>query len=261
MTDGAFFENGAITVVKDNRTTFNTRGKLINALPDAFATTVNVLFPDFAKGNAYYWKWESDFNSIQDQYGWISEGTSQITALPQEWSQVDTLASAPDGADLFWSRMRVNRTASPSAWISQPIDVQPPQNVWLMGSEAVIEAEFNMVRAFSIYLEGGFLKLWRSQTVGPASGGFGSAGNTSPASLTDTSGRIWHDFGSPGMPIYANGAAPYYKVSSGTTSIIPPYQHYQTHKWDGSDPASLADPTNYASTYQVDVYGKFARRS
>lgn len=262
MTDGMTVGDGKIVVIKDGRTVFTTDGQLINMLPSPFVETIPVVFPDFNKGKAYRWSWESDYNSIADQYGWTCDGACQFTVLPQEWSATTVVGSVPEGADLFWSRMRINRTVAPShTWIGQSIDVQPPQNVWIPGQEGLLEAEFNMARMFSIYIDGDDLKLFRQQTVGPASGGFGTAGNASPSSLTDTSGQTWHHFGTTGMPVYINQSAPYAKSSSGTTGIIPPYEHYQKHKWNGSDPASQTDPTNYASTYSVDVYGQFARRS
>ena len=264
MTDGFFVEGGKITINKGARTVATSDGTLVNLLGSpSINTTFDVAFPDFPKGKAYWWQFVSDYNDFASQYGWISEGRCQFTRTPQEWSQPSIIGVVPAGADLFKSRIRISRTGAPThTWVSQSIDVLPKENVWMpFNGSCLVEAELGMARAFSIYISGSDLVLHRQQTMGPPSGGFGSAGNASPGLMVDTAGQEWSARGgAEGMSVWSDNNSPYYKYSSGTSPSLP-LGTYDNHKWSGSDPCSETDPTNYASTYSVDLIGQFGRRS
>jgi len=266
MTDGFSVEDGKIVITKGARTVATTDGTLINALTSpVFDDTITVNFPDPPKGRAGFWSFSSSYNFIDEAYGWGSTGQTHFTRLPQEWAQTSVIGSVPTGADLFWARIRINRTTAPShTWLTQTIAVRPKENVWLPFSGSVIvEATYGMVRAFSIYIDGSDLVLHRQQTIGPKTRGYGAAGDTTVQFQQSSSWAEMYGHGSEGMAVCISTSSPYRKVSSGVKigEFNAPSSECFRHKWNGSDPPSQTDPTDYESEYSVDVYGQFARRS
>lgn len=254
--------NGRMRFFNEAREVAISEGKLINMLPSpVFDATIGVSFPDFSKDWLYIWSFSSTVGGLGgNQYGWTSQGQTSRTVVPQEWSQVANLMAVPDGCDLFWGRVNITRTGAPShSWGGQAIDVLPPQNVWVpFNGSMLVEKEDLMARAFSIFIEEGQLKLHRQQSVGAAPGGYGAYGDQGADYTSSKQGGEWHYFSQPGLPVWGSGSSPYFKSSNGVTNL-PPFSEVYTHKWDGPDPASTSDPTNYSSTYQVQVYGQFGR--
>ncbi|WP_297105120.1 hypothetical protein [uncultured Devosia sp.] len=263
MSDGFSIVDGQIVIEKDGRIVSTTDGTLVNLLPEAydFESTINVVFPDFTKDYAYNWQWANDYN-----VGLVAQDNACATAISvpaQEWSSETDLADAPTGADIFVGRVRINRTVAPShTWGSNAIELVQPSNVWIPFSGSLLmEAEVGMARAFSLYLSGGKLKLHRQQSVSVPPGGWGSYGGagfnwTAPA---DSNGGEWVYGTSPGIPVVEIET----KNSPGTIEdadmFAPLYK--TTHRRGGSDACSTSLSTNFSSTYQVEVVGKFGRRS
>lgn len=238
----------------------------MNLLPEAdgYAGTINVPFPDFSKAWLYIFAWQTDYNAFAEEYGWSSLGQTLLTALPQEWESTTVLASVPAGADYFRGLIKLNRTTSPTHdWGGQPVNVLQPQNVWIpLTGSILVENELIMARVFSIYIDGGNLVLYQKQSIGPAPGGYGLFGyGLSAPTQADGSGGQWNGIGGEGLPIWGQVSEPYLKTSSGTAGGVFPPAGFLKHKWDGPDPASMSDPTSFASTYSVQIKGQFGRRS
>src|SRR5690606_21565488 len=95
--------------------------------------------------------------------------------------------------------------------------------------------------------------------------GFSSPGNFDTGG---DDGETTHN-GSPGWPVYYPGdtGSPHYKtrlvdISEAEDSIIPGNWYPPTrYRQSGAEPPSLTDPTNYSSTWQIDLRGHFGRRS
>ncbi len=250
-------QGGDIEITTGARKVWGTDGVLVNLLPPAFdyTTTITVAFPDFTKDYAYNWWW-TIIGPVASQWSHDNGCTTQVTIPPQEWEETTVLAAAPAGADIFLSRVRITRTGSPThAWGGSTVQMLPPSNVWLPFSGSVLmEAELGMARAFSLYLSGGNLVLHRQQSVANPPGGFGEYGSWTP--FGNSFGGEWVFGVQPGIPvvpIQSRDSDPNFETNKGLPK--------GNHRRGGGDACSTNLATNFASTYQVEIVGKFGRRS
>jgi hypothetical protein len=182
-------------------------------------------------------------------------------------------------------------------WLYNFSDLPPmvKTGVWIpLTGSFLLEQSVGIARALSIYVEGGYLKLHQQQTVGPAPGGWGPhshnygepgqfhSGTLESMFPTHAQGgeTLYYD-GPAGWPLWYGGdTAPYRVVATYTAG-----GGYFTAEGDGyfrgisaghfSWPGyqrlsqtlfavtrgTTTDPTNMGSTWQVEIVGKFGRRS
>lgn len=269
---GSFDNSGGKMVITNGpRVVSTTQGTLVNLLPTVVSATINVVFPDFTKDYLYNWTHQEDYSNppAPGASARVAEDngcTTQQTIVPQEWSDTAAIMVAPAGADFFVGWVRLNRIASPShSWGGSPIDPLPPTGVWLPLENASIlmEAEFGMARAMSLYLDGGNLVRHAQQSVSTAPGGYGPYGDNTGfnwLSPGDTDGGE-NLFGSAaGIPVQQidiqNSGYSTYTSPGPTTPRMK-----QNHRRGGANACSTSLATNFGSTYQVEINGQFGRRS
>ncbi|UYN98350.1 MAG: hypothetical protein KIT02_10265 [Devosia sp.] len=270
MSKGYQIGGGEMRVWDDGRNAMISAGAMLGFLPSEESYSFNAAFPDVPKGRIDLWDWECDFNSLapEDQrYLWGTTGIAAVGARPQEWVDTITLTAAPSGANLFFGRVRVNRSSGPShSWLGQTLSAAPFANLWVpAGGSMELEAATGFSRGLSIYITGGNLVARLDQSVSGQCGGFRSWGDSNPQSLADSKGgqNRYGGSGSTAQPVWFPTSSPGRKVSSGTTGILvgPGAPQYQRHKWDGTDPPTYSDPTDYSATYAVEVVGRFGRHA
>lgn len=145
-----------------------------------------------------------------------------------------------------------------------------------MNGSMVLEEGVGFARALSIYVadgtpgrEGpaGKLVAYLDQSVSGQCGGFRTWGNNSPGDNTPGAqrggGNAWLGAGSVGQLVWAPTALGPSKKQTSGTSISESWISvpYTMHRWDGSDAPVYSDPTNYSSTYSVEVVGRFGRHA
>lgn len=256
--------DGRFTVEYGGRTVITTDGTLICLLSTEKTYSPTVTFAGGTKDFAYVNRWFQSTAPV-DQYHQESFGSTIFTRIPEETTQTTVLGAAPDGADIFVGQVRLNRTASPThTWFNETVNTKPEVNVWIPWTgSGLIEAATGLARAMHLLIEGGNLVLKLQQSIATAAGGFGLRGDSIGRSPTGKLGLSVTFNSAPGFPVWTSASSPYTKQgSSDTTSSsalgAPLYNPYAR---TGSDPASTTDPTNYTSTYSVDVRGHFGRRS
>lgn len=260
-------QGGQIVIREGARVVATTNGTLVNLLPTEFTANIDVAFPDFQKSLIYHWRWFNDYNSLAEQVGQFNACASGVVAVPQEFAQASILAAAPAGADIFVARVRINRINHPSHdWIESPMTPLVIQNQWLPFSGSVlVEAEVGMARAFSLYISGGNLVLHRQQSVCVAPGGYGVYGGPIGWNVGDPDGErrggeiLARD--EQGFLVYRIEEKFSSRVISGGSFGFSAYQSHRISGFGATDSCSMVDPTDYASTYRVNIVGKFGRRS
>lgn len=265
---------GQMTINYGARPVIQTSGTLVCLLPSLQEFTgVSVAYPDPPKGLVYAWRGKDNrgFNPAPDEpdsHAQTNAAQSFFTRRPQEYESSINLVAAPDGSDFFVGQLRLSRTAAPSHdWATRPLNVLQPQNQWItwQGS-GLMEAGLGFARALHLVIEGGFLRLVLEQTVGPPCGGTSRTWGDWPAgnifsTTGDNEGGSFEDDGTPGIIVWTSGSAPYARSTNRVIDTDGNPADFTTHQRTGSTPASTTDPTNYASTYSVDVKGYFGRRS
>lgn len=292
MTKGFQFDPGAGTIIfRDGArdALVLPDGTLVNLLPTEFTlTNHDESWPDADKDRVYFHTW--NMQRTGDENWWVSEtGTIQIGAKPQEWASTVVLGDAPDDTDIFCGLIRLQRTVAPSHnWAGIAIAPMVKQSVWLPFFGSVpLEACLGIFRAMSIYidLDSGSpthrkLILHKQQSVSVPSGGYGdkpgSPGGEPPSISTigwsngiSRNGGILEPNADQSIPVYWPG-----------TNTTPHYQQYgpldmytgpgpiplalappkRTRK-GGSQQPTITDPTNYGSTWRINLRGQFGRRS
>lgn len=252
-------------------------------LPDEVAVTDhNAVLPDASKGRMYTHIWR--YIRPPASFTGTEAGRAFVTALPQEWSDTTALLDAPDGTDVFVGQIRLSRTSAPSHnWLGSAINKLVPENVWITvlgGTSMLVEAHLGFARALSVYLDDDpesapyrKLVLHQQQSIGPAPGGYGGFGTgysafSNPGNFdTGNSGETGHN-GTAGWPVYYPGdtGAPHYRFRNVPIDEADPFSAAlwvppTTYRASGSTPPSITDPTNYSSTWQIDLRGHFGRRS
>lgn len=246
------------------RETLTTSGKLVGVL-DEQVLSPTVSFPDFTTYANYVWGYRDRSLSVTPPFEYYYDrwGGAWRSAIPAEWSQVTNLMAVPSGSDFAIGLVKITRTNAPDDWLNDPVEVLPEPAVWIpfMGSfTTILEAAFGMVRMVSIYVEGGYLKLWQSQSVSNAPGGYQTF------NLDFTSGgqprtiRIQHYGGSgAGVPVKMVWNSSTKKYTGGGPVTITPAT--TLHKWDGSSPPSPPSDPDFASDYTFNLKFRFGRRS
>ena len=272
-------EAGTLICYNGARRALAAANVMISLLPTVRSFTGRtVTFPDPPKGNLYLWGASArlSFSTL----GKRESASSYVTAKPQEYSFVQVLADAPEGADFFIGHLTLNRTSSPShTWRSATLAVLPAANQWLPISgafSALMEAEVGLSRAMHVYIDDiplsptyRKLVLETEQSVGPPSGGYTVQQNAaSPTSwrsaVQAVNGADNADVAENGIPILFLGGASYGPENSTFTDTTIPASALPTRlRHNGSHPSkpTRVDPTDYQSVYSVDLRGRFGRRS
>lgn len=251
-------------------------GKLINNLPTPkVLTDYNVVFPDFTKDTTYKHIWDSHSNVGPGTWDLNEACSVGISIPPQEYNNIVDLETAPDGANLFEFLIRLTRTVNPSHnWISSPISKMVVEDKWIpCTGSMILEAHVGMTRSLSFYIDedplsSHFGKLVRhiQQSVATAPGGYGTMGageNVQVAASGDSNGGEFVYGTSAGVPVY---------YPSGSPSVKSRYELYdpfvpvapinpQLLRKGGAQQCTISDPTNYSSTWQVDLIGRYGRQA
>lgn len=275
MSTGYKIGGGEFRVWNEARDALVSSGSLIGFLPEEHTFSDTAAFPDALKGRLDAWSWYATWNPVGAGYGWDCFGVAMVGARPQEYASNRTLGVAPAGANLFLGRARVIRTSGPShPWLGQTLAVPGFNNQWVPINGAVsmeLEEAVGFSRGLSIYIADGTdaapgtagrLTLRLEQSVSGKCGNLQAWGSSSVSSGGSSAGgeNRWAGAGSTGQPVLIPTAEPGRKVSSGTTGN--PLSVGRTrHKWDGPDPPTYSDPTDYSSTYSVEVVGRFGRHA
>lgn len=249
MTRSFKTESGELVARDGSRVVFTTAGIPIVLLPaahDLALGPIAVNYPDAPKDNfiTYHNKYVSLGNSRQES------AQSGITATPQQWNAGYILAAMPPKCDHLLVSALLQRTAAPSHdWGYEPLIVRPPQNAWIpMPGSMLLEAAAGISRLLHVYPSGGNVILELDQSVSVAPSGYGTR--------TVTTAEFWNVSCAvtEGLPVYMPTGAPYFTsgIYTGTGN---------THGRGRPGQPSLADPTNYASSYALSLRLRFGRRS
>ena len=259
-------------------------------LPDVLELDdVDLDWPDVSKGRGYLHRW---LTSIQSQWPFDDgynvqrqeQGRIYISAKPQEWEQKTPLADAPDGADTFALLVRFDQTVAAShTWMGRTIPRMVIEDQWIPFTGSVLlEAELGFARKLSIYIDDNpasptYRKLvaHQQQSVSTPPGGFGlhhaSYGSPGgePASIgstgTSQGGETEHLDGA-GWMVWtpATNSTPHYRSrsqSSTTGGLVPGQATFRDYRKTGPNPPTITDPTDYGSTWRIDLRGQFGRKS
>lgn len=259
-------EGGQIVIRRDGRRVATTEGQMFMLLTDVVeVTNIALNYPDFQKDIAYNWQFVNDPSQLAGRVAMGNACFVDITAKQQDWSETQVLAAAPEGADFVTCMARItgHPNAPNNSWGGSNIETRIPQGPWFpMYGSALIEAEFGMARAFSLYLEGGNLVLHRQQSVSTPAGGYGRYGDTgySPGDTSNTSGGQNYFLNDSGLPIYrkSGGKSSSRSVQEGFGAP----RYYDNHRYgEGNDQCDISDTTDYGSDYVLEVRARFGRRS
>lgn len=277
MSTGYKIGGGEFRVWNETRNAMISSGALVGFLPTEHTFEDTASFPDVQKGRLDGWSWYSRWSppNAPSAYGWYCFGVAMVGARPQEWSSNRTLGVAPTGANLFLGRVRIVRSSGPShPWLGQTLSAPGYNNQWVPINGAVsmeLEEAIGFSRGLSIYIADGTdaapgtagrLTLRLEQSVSGKCGNLRSWGDASvnPGGTSQGGENRWAGTGNDAQPVLIPTDEPGRKVSSGTTGN--PLSVGRTrHKWDGPDPPTYSDPTDYSSTYSVEVVGRFGRHA
>jgi len=236
-----FGSNGNITHTEGSRVVWsNTRRPALLLPNDAVTlTSFDIAFPDLAKSNAY------GFTHFTDPLfgGTQSACVSWVSVDPQEWdSGLSFVCNLPAASNYFEVEMTMSRIVTPSTWLGTgaPIPGLLGSGQHMPdGNSAIIEGIGPVIRMFSFERSGNAVYLRRKQSVTDA--GPRVPWNSGNNNDTGTGGmRAGFTYG--GNP----NAWPAYTIEQKTTG------DFQKRR-GGSNACSLADPTNYASTWRGTV--------
>lgn len=266
---GSFgIEDGKILIRKDDRVVSTTDGSLMQFVTGITNFSANINFPDVPKREIYGFSWLSRYNFFEEVYRGDLSAHSFVGAAPQEWNNTIILGSVPNGADDFMGRISLTRTSSPShSWWDSPMTVLPPQGVPIqLAGSILLEQQYGFARALTIQISGSNLIAFVQQSTGPGAGYQSSWGNASPPFAAPGNGGTNTSVGGPSTPIYRSYSNPYYKVVTGfegsdPVSIWSVSGGMATYNKGGANQAVYSDPTNYSSTYSVNVSLRWGRRS
>lgn len=258
---------GQLKLVDGGRSVLTTDGLLVNLLPpeNDYNETIDVAFPDFTKDYCYNWWWTVS-GPVVSKYNYDNGCRTQYTIPKQDWSNVTTLFRAPTGANIFVAMIRINRILAPTHnWAGNPVQVLPETNAWLPFTGSVlVEAEIGMARAFSLYITGGNLVLHQQQSISVPPGGYGYYGDPAspgpPSSLRR--GGEWVYSSKQGIPVYPIDIQDSSPTQEENGGLSPKMTH---RRGQGGGACATALPASlipkYASTYRVEITGKFGRRA
>lgn len=263
---------GRITITKSGRTVIDSGvGKMLALIPTIVDIKKTITFPDFKKDIRNLWWFDTSGGGTTVSY----QGTSQnfITAIPQELKTTIVLGLVPKGVNHFQGRIKIARTKAPSTWMGQVPPVRPKENQWLLfnGGSLMMERRRNMTRLLHIFISGTNLVAQVQQSVGPAPGGYGAHGDQygiTNSFVEKATGSLESFVKVAGTPIYTDlshfkqifpkdtkpvgGSSPYF---------YPEYFSVVSNmKLGGTNAPSTLDPTNYASTYTIELQGQYGHR-
>ncbi|MEO9227439.1 MAG: hypothetical protein ABI216_00605 [Devosia sp.] len=263
MTKGFRFDPSGPTldIINGSRTVYQLGSQMVEMLTTVETfSAVTVAFADLTKDNMVYWSGSTSWNPADpypQTYHNNEVGIPYITAPPQESDVTQDLMDVPAGADFFAGQIKLSRTSAPSSWFARTIPVLPPVSTWLpfMGGLSLpLEAEFGFYRMLHLYIDAGAgkLRIGKQTSISVAPAGvaqaFASSGSN-PASY-------WHS---------SAGSVAGLPFKLGTQSVLA-YDNVLTGNRQfadrgGSSQPSLSISTNLASTYSVDIVGRFGRRT
>ncbi len=269
--NGFSIESGQLVITNGSRTVSSTEGTLVNLLPTQVTFTAETLaFPHPPMDYCYAWGFVQDFIGSaggSDNYDQSNTGQVFFTATPEEYESTTVLMAAPDGADIFFGMVKFTQTTAPThTWYSRDLAPLLALDVWIpWNGSGLIEAALGITRLVHLAIEDGDLVLVAQQSVGPPMGGgnrYWGDTNQSPY-LQDAEGGEFVPGSAEGFAVWTSTSSPYRKSSGrgvSTSSLTGP-SDYTTHRSGGSDPVDTTNPTDYTSTYSVDIVGQFGRRS
>jgi hypothetical protein len=266
MTTGSFEIDvtGELLITFDGRDVLHTNGTLISLQSGLKTYSQSMSFVDGTKDWAYVNQWYQSTAPV-DQYHQESLGQTIFTRLPQEITTSVDLDNVPTGADIFVGQVKLTRTTSPShPWFGETLVCKPGEGHWLTWSgSSLIESATGITRLLHMYPESGKLKLKAQQSIGSPMGGYGNRGNAIGRSPVGRLGISTTMLSAQGFPAWSSSAVPYSRASAQDSTSSSPLGAplYNPHARTGSTPATTVDPTNFTSTYTVDVRGYFGRRS
>lgn len=236
-----FGSSGAITHVEGSRVVWSNTRRPALLLPDdaVVLTNFDIAYPDFSKSNAYGFTYYVD-----PLFGTASSAcVSWVSIDPQEWdSGLGYVCDLPPECNYFEIEMTMSRIVTPSTYLATglPIPILLGSGTHMPdGNAAVIEGIGPIVRMFSFERSGNAVYLRRKQSVT-------NAGSVVPWNTPND-----NDSGSGGYRIgftYGGNSSawPSYTIEQKTGGAI------GKRRGEGNS-CSLADPTNYASTYRGTV--------
>lgn len=250
-------------ITEGSRVVLTTDGTLINLLPTSVNLSFNIVYPDFTKDYLYNWRHRFDYTSLGNMVGYDSGCITQQTVPKQDFSDEINLIAAPAGADIFIGTIVLNRTIAPThTWNAVSIAPLQPTGVGipLVSGSLLMEAAFGMVRACSIYVSSGQLKLHRQQSVSEPPGGWGLFGDGFNYFNPASGGGGENVFGSvAGIPVIGIDVRDVDSVTV-PAGISAPVYDARTRR-GGIAACSTTLTTNYSSTYSATLTGAFGRRS
>ena len=267
--------DGQLIIMDGDRVVASTEGTLINLLPtERVFSGVELSFPQPAMDYCYGWRGKDDrgFNpSPEEPDSHAQNNLAQIffTAVGEEIEDAQVLMAAPEGADIFFGLVRLNRVTDPThTWYGRTLDPVLPQNVWIpwIGS-GMPEAGLGVTRLIHLAIEGGNLILAAQQSVSDTPmGGVAHEWGDYPASSIfttagDNEGGNFVYNAAPGFGVWTSTASPYRKNSNRVIDTDGNPADFTTHQRGSSDPVSTTNPTSYQSDYTADIKGFFGRRS
>jgi hypothetical protein len=290
-----------VIFTQNGRTVTTTDGTMVNLLPTPYEATINAVFPDVPKGKMYIHGWDlvarSPTTADGSEYArahvtalpqeWSN--TTVLTAVPPD---VDFFAGRV--------RLNRTVSPS-HPWIYNLSNFPPmvKTNEWItLTGSFLLEQTVGFARALSIYVDGSNLVMHQQQSIGNTPGGWGTWGpdgepNTFSAAILSAmfpthaeGGETIVMAGGQGWPLWYGGdTAPYFvsatysAVGGYFNSTIPGANGFYTYapgspSFQQNFPAfmrlsstvsathaSTNDPTNLSSTWQVEIHGRFGRRS
>ena len=265
---GSFgFSGGQLVIQKDGRTVLSTSGTLVQFLTTERTFSQNCAFPDVPKGEIYFYGYDVNYSALAGGYNYAFTNISTVGARPQEWSNQIVLGAVPAGADIFWGRISLTRTVSPShAWGNESLTPRVVQGQYMQITGSILlEQVRGLSRVLSVFISGGNLIADLQQSCGPVSGNFGTWGSPlaegssargGENSAPSGAGRLVYA-GNPGLT--GTGTVEnFYSSSPFIPDLVGTAVRFQN---GGTNESPYSDPTNYASTYAITVRGRFGRRS
>lgn len=264
-------EDGQFQVINGDRLVTTNDGTMICLLPTLREFSTSISFPHPAvNDHCYGWNgtqtYGFDPSSAPDQYSQAQTAQVWFSSVAEDVETAETLMLAPDGADVFFGMVRLNRTVDPThTWCGQTLTVLPEQDKWTpWNGSGQLEAALGLTRLMHLEVVDGELQIAAQQSVGPATGGQDHSYGDYPSiwvSLASRAGGLFQSLSTPGIIRWTSASSPYRKTASRivTTDLSP--GSYNTLQRGQSGECDTVDPTNYLSTYAVDVRGYFGRRS
>jgi hypothetical protein len=259
------YKDGELVIEKDDRLTFATGDRLVQFLTTEQTFTQNCVFPDVPKGELYIFEYDIDYTSLGSSYGYTFRNASCVGARPQEWDDQIVLGAVPDGADIFWGKISLTRTVSPThSWGTESMTPRVVQGQYMqLTGSILLEQVRGLSRVLSVFIEDGNLIADLQQSCGPAAGNFGQWGVPIAMATTALGGQNLAPSGAGKYVATAHagftgtGTTTSYSGGFGTSIVDLATAYYN----GGANEAPYSDPTNYGATYAITVKGRFGRRS